>query len=116
MTLYEMRQAYDKYYAFQSYETVHNAKELEIIPKPYHEYFPDYCICGSENIINLKLTMMQCVDPRCPCKQALGLAEMFSRFGAVGLAEANCNYIYKLVSEVNSNHKKLGKSPLLHSN
>ena len=63
MTLYEMRQAYDKYYAFQSYETVHNAKELEIIPKPYHEYFPDYCICGSENIINLKLTMMQCVDP-----------------------------------------------------
>lgn len=115
MTFSEMRNLYDKYYAFQSYETVHNAKELEIIPKDYHEYFPDYCVCGSENIINLKLTMMQCTDPRCPCKQALGLAELFSRFGATGLAEANCKYIYRLASEANEIQKNAGKEPLLCS-
>lgn len=116
MTFSEMRRMYDKFHAFDDYITVESAKSLEIIPRAWHPYFPDKCKCGSENIVTMSLSSIMCTDPRCPCKQALGLAELFSRFGCVGVGEATCQELYGLVHNLNDTEISKGRTPILSSN
>ena len=80
----------DKYGAFYQYVTIRDAKEMGIIPKQYEEVFPDFCECGSENIIKKSLTQAMCCDPRCKVKLAYALSEMFSRFGVKGVGDETC--------------------------
>lgn len=116
MTFSEMRHMYDKFHAFDNYITVESAKTLGIIPEGWHSYFPDRCKCGSENIVTMSLSSIMCTDPRCPCKQALGLSELFSRFGCVGVGEATCQELYSLVHNLNDIEISKGRAPILSSN
>lgn len=115
MTFDEMKFQYDRYHAFDSYVTVEHAKIIGVIPEAWHAFFPDTCKCGSENIVTMSLTSLLCVDPRCPCKQALGLSELFSRFGCVGVGEATCADLYKMANTLNEIKIANGEEPLLYS-
>lgn len=46
--------------------SVHDAKEMELIPTQFHPYFKDKCdYCGSNMSINMARTIMRCSNPRC---------------------------------------------------
>ena len=113
MLFTEMREQFDKYNAFQNFLTVKQAKVLGLIPEDFAEYFPDYCECGSENIITTDLTIIECCDPRCPLKQPFGLANMFSRFSCKGIGEAVCKKAYDCIMKRNETLVQEGKEPLL---
>lgn len=113
MTFDEMKYTYDKYNAYSNYLPVEHAKILEIIPKDYQEYFPNECTCGSENIITSDLTTICCCNPKCPNKQALGLANLFSKFECKGVGEALCKKVYSIIMKVNQDRIDRFEEPLL---
>lgn len=46
--------------------SVHDAKEAELIPTPFHPYFKEKCdYCGADIAINIARTVMRCSNPRC---------------------------------------------------
>lgn len=111
MTFKEMIED-DKENAFYDWISVREAKELEIIPKEFHEYFSDTCSCDSENIIKTSRTQIMCCNPKCIVKTGYALAEMLTRFGIKGLKAATCSKIYaQLVSE-DTKLKAAGKEGL----
>lgn len=98
MTFAELRDLDNKYYAFSSFITVKDAKAADIIPKDYWEFFPDYCKCGSENIITADLQQPQCCNPKCYIKQGYALSELLTRFKCKGLGPARCIEIIQELS------------------
>lgn len=98
MTFAELQELDDKYFAFSSFLTVKEAKNLELIPKDYWDYFPDNCECGSENIITSSLQQPQCCNPKCYIKQGYALSELLTRFKCKGLGPARCIEIIKELS------------------
>ena len=111
-----MREKFDSYGAFNNYITVNHAKSVGRIPTDFHDYFEDYCECGSERIISVNLRMMQCTDPRCPIKQALALSNLFSNFECKGVGEAVCKQAYNEMTRINSRRITAGEEPLLKTN
>lgn len=101
MTLENLRKAYPLSYLYE-FKTMAEAKEIGWIPLAYQtgegveDAFPNYCVCGSENIINEKLTRATCCNPRCPIKEGIALSEMFTRFEIKGLGDEICKEIYDL--------------------
>ena len=83
--------------AFDTYITVKRAKELGVIPEDYAGLFPDYCKCGSENIITGSLTHAMCCNPRCVHKLGYALSELFSRFDIKGVGDAICSQMISSV-------------------
>lgn len=98
MTLKELQEKYDKYYAFSYFMTIEEAKRLGAIPEEYWDYFPDKCECGSENIITGSLQQPQCCNPKCFIKQGYALSELLTRFKCKGLGPARCIEIVKMLS------------------
>lgn len=112
MTFRELKDR-DAFGAFRNYVTVKDAKTIGLIPEDFASYFEDNCSCGSERIISMNLKQMQCVDPKCPIKQALALHNMFSRFGCKGVGEEVCKQAYKGVTQMNARVVASGGEPLL---
>lgn len=98
MTFEDFCRDIDEYGAFSDFVTVAEAKKIGLIPSEYVSYFPDYCECGSENIITRDLQQPQCCNPRCLIKQGYSLSEMFNRFQCKGLGPARCTEIVKQLS------------------
>lgn len=80
----------DKFGAFNEYVSVPDAKLEGVIPKEYHAFIPDKCVCGSENIITRSLTQPMCCNPRCRVKLALTLTEIVKSSNVQGVGEATC--------------------------
>lgn len=102
MTLDEINQQYPSYHFMIGYTTIRDAKDEGLIPKIYQDpdnpsggIFPDFCRCGSENVISYNLKRAKCCDPRCQIKLGFTLSEMFSRFGIKGVGDAICSKIIK---------------------
>ena len=101
VTLEELRKRYPSAYLHE-FKTMKEAKEIGWIPLAYQEgegikdAFPNYCVCGTENKINEKLTRATCCNPRCPMKEGIALSEMFTRFKIKGLGDEICKEIYNL--------------------
>lgn len=98
MTLDEINKAYPSYHFMIGYMTIRDAKDEGYIPKIYQDpddpaggVFPDYCKCGSENVISYNLKRAKCCNPRCPIKLGYTLSEMFTRFGVKGVGDAICS-------------------------
>lgn len=98
MTFNEFTEKYDRYHAFTNFLTVETAKTMGLIPEDYHEYFPNKCKCGSDNIITMGLQQPQCCNPRCYIKQGYALSELFTRFKCKGLGPARCIEIIQCLS------------------
>lgn len=98
MTLKELKENHDRYYAFSHFMTVEEAKRLGSIPEEYWDYFPDTCECGSENILTGNLQQPQCCNPKCFIKQGYALSELLTRFKCKGLGPARCIEIVKTLS------------------
>lgn len=101
MLFSELKIKYRGYSYLSEFKTVKEAKEIGWIPPVYIEEpdsgaFPDHCVCGSENIVNEKLTRCMCCDPRCPIKSGLALSELFTRFKIKGLGDEVCKEIFNL--------------------
>lgn len=65
--------------------TVAEAKESELIPKPWHEIIPDTCpYCQHPMIISESLTKIRCEDPRCSRRIAGQIVSMLSDLGLKG--------------------------------
>lgn len=94
MDFKDCRERFRKFGAYSGWESIQGAKLMGDIPEQYWDVFADRCECGSENIIAPNLKREMCCDPRCCIKEAYKLAEMFSRFGVLGLGYANCNTVY----------------------
>ena len=109
MRFKEFREKYDKFGAYTSWSSVHDAKFLGWIPEAWHDVFSDTCECGSENIISSDLKRWTCCDPYCPIKESYKLAEMFSRAGVLGLGFAKCNTIYHELLDKDKWLKEQGK-------
>lgn len=107
--------AMDRYHAFQGWVSVSQAKAMEIIPEKYRVYFPDYCECGSENIIKVSLKQAMCCNPKCKCKVGFALAEMIKNFGCKGLAETSCTKIYNMMQGYNDVRKEAGLPAILET-
>lgn len=107
--------AIDKNHAFSGWVSVAQAKQMDLIPEKYHEYFPDRCVCGSENIIKTSLRQAMCCDPKCKCKIGFALAEMIKNFGCKGLAETSCTKIYNMMHATNDTRKEAGLPPILET-
>jgi hypothetical protein len=105
----------DKEKAFSGWVSVSGAKELGLIPEGFHDYFPDYCECGSENIIKSSRTQIMCCDPRCRVKMGFAIAEMLSRFGVKGLKEASCSKIYGALLAKDKRLKDAGEKGLFET-
>ena len=105
MTFKELKEK-DVFGAFRNYVTVKDAKEMGLIPVDFASYFEDKCLCGSDRIISMNLKQMQCVDPKCPIKQALALHNMFSRFGCKGVGEEICKQAYNGIIQANKSFKE----------
>lgn len=102
MTLEEINKKYPSYHFMIGYTTIRNAKDEGLIPAIYQDpedpsggVFPDYCNCGSENVISYNLKRAKCCDPRCPIKLGYTLSEMFTRFGIKGVGDAICSKMVK---------------------
>ena len=98
MTLRELKEKHDKYYAFSHFMTVEEAKRLGTIPEEYWEYFPDKCECGSENILTGNLQQPQCCNPKCFIKQGYALSELLTRFKCKGLGPSRCIEIVRTLT------------------
>ncbi len=114
MTFKEL-QSLDVENAYWNWKSVKHAKYVLDIPERFHEYFDDYCECGSENIVKAGLRMMTCCDPKCPIKQGFAIAEMLTRLGAKGLQEATCGKIYRAMKAENDRRLADGREPILCS-
>ena len=102
MTLDEINKKYPTYHFMIGYKTIRQAKDEGLIPAIYQDkddphggIFPDYCKCGSENVISTNLKRAKCCDPRCQIKLGYTLSEMFTRFGIKGVGDAVCSKIIK---------------------
>lgn len=95
MEFIDIKTQYKDLGIFNNFLTVKDAKYLEIIPEKYWDYFPDRCVCGSENIITNDLQQPQCCNPRCKIKQSYALSELFQRYGCNGLGPAKCLTMYE---------------------
>lgn len=109
---YDELKAIDKELAYFTWEPVSIAKKDGTIPKEFHEYFSDYCECGSENIIKTGATLITCCDPHCCVKQGFILAEMFTRYGIKGLKEASCTKIFGALKAEDRRLKENGEEGL----
>lgn len=116
MLFSEFKETYKDYYAYQDWITVERAKELEIIPEKYWEFFSNTCECGSENIISGSLTQEMCCNPNCIIKQGYQLAEMFKSFKINGLGAATCSKIYRALLNKDHYLKAHGKKGLFAYN
>lgn len=112
MTFEEFRQNHDHYNAYSDWITVREAKASGLIPEAYHEYFPDDCECGSENIIRTNLKAITCCDPKCYLKEALQMAEFFSRSNIERLGEGNCRTILNMFHSADKNRMKRGEKTM----
>ena len=112
MTFSEFREKHDHYEAYTDWMTVHDAKASGLIPEAYHEYFPDCCECGSENIIRKNLKAVTCCNPKCYQKEALQMAEFFSRSNIERLGEGNCSTLLMLFHDYDNKLVKMGKKSI----
>lgn len=112
MNFYEFRKEHDKYGAYFDWKTISEAKKDGSIPEKYGEFFPDRCVCGSENIITSNLKRCMCCNPRCEIKEACKLSEMMRRFGFKGFGEATCATILRCMrAEDASRKRELERNP-----
>lgn len=116
MRFRECQAAYHKFHAYADWMTVADAKASGDIPEAYHQIFDDNCECGSENIIAMNLRREMCCDPKCPIKQSYKIAEMFSRYGYLGLGYAKCNKIYGELLQEDKRLKQAGCDGLFRTN
>ena len=112
----EFKKLYGKFNAYSDWCSVKDAKELGLIPAPWHDVFKDECECGSENIIAPDLKRWMCCDPHCHIKESYKIAEMFSRAGILGLGYAKCNDVYNALIQEDKNLKAAGKPGLFKFN
>lgn len=113
MTFKEMQEKYDPYGAYRKYITMEEAFSSGLFPLDYKEYFDTHCQCGSEVIINSNLRQFTCCDPRCDYKMYQQLAEIFSRFGILGIGPAICEEFYFSVKELDNYRVSHGEPTLL---
>lgn len=104
----------EPYHAYLGWTSVRDAKASGLIPEKYWEFFPDTCVCGSDNVINSSLKQEMCCDPRCRVKSAYSLSEMFTRFQIKGLGPATCEKIYGLLRDEDVRLKRLGEEGIFH--
>lgn len=112
MRFEEFREKCAKYYAYSNWMTVADAKLVGMIPEQYADAFDDLCECGSDNIVAPNLRREMCCNPRCRIKEGHKLAEMFSRFGELGLGYMTCSHIYNVMKDLDAKLKTDGKEGL----
>lgn len=71
------------------------AKEKGLIPKAWHNVFPDKCRCGEIYVISENLKTTSCPDPRCYIKVADRMADTLANLGIKGYGFSFC---YKYVT------------------
>lgn len=86
--------------AYTDFISIKKAKETNLLPADYHDYFKDRCECGAEFIIKNNLTTVQCSNPRCYIKSAYRLSNLLENFGLKGIASRTCENIIKSYSDV----------------
>lgn len=116
MTFAESKQLFQPYYAYQSWVSIQEARDLKLIPEEYSGIFDTMCECGSENMIATNLRREMCCNPRCPEKEAYKLSEMFTRYGILGLGYANCKKVYGALRGYDKALKEDGKEGLFKYN
>ena len=114
MTVKDCLPRWRKYGAYLDWVSISEAKEMGLIPGQYWGIFAETCECGSENVISVNLRREMCCNPKCYVKEAFKLAEMFSRFGVLGLGYANCNSIYTALKRYDLQLKAAGKQGLFN--
>lgn len=116
MEFAEFREKHDHYGAYAEWVTVAEAKETGLIPEAYHEYFPDRCECGSQNIIKTNLRQMTCCNPKCYQKEACQLSEFLTRSGIMGFGEANCARVLRAFRRYDKSLVDSGRQTIFPTN
>lgn len=104
----------DSINAYAEFMSVKDAKASGHIPPEYEDIFRDDCICGSDRMINTRLTTVMCVDPKCYIKMGYNLDNMLKKFGCKGLGPSTCVSICKFGKE-NGIFKVPSHIEILHS-
>lgn len=94
MKVAEFKKEHDRFLAFNSWVSIKEAKDQKMIPEKYWNYFSDYCVCGSENMISSNLKRCKCCDPKCDVKYMYMFASFMKKSKCDNFGYSNCKTVY----------------------